>query len=72
MRGMTNASESIIETPGSMLPIPINDMVAGYFWARKSSIFPNGDPISDLEIRVRMDAAYNELMSAPSPSRGIS
>lgn len=71
MRGMTNASESITETSGS-LPIPIADMVVGFFWARKSSIFPNGEPISELEIRTRLDAAYNELMSAPSPSRGIS
>lgn len=68
---MTNATESIIETSGR-LPIPIAEMCVGFFWARHSSIFPNGGPISDFEIQARMKVAYDELVSAIPLSPGVS
>lgn len=68
---MTNAGESTIETAGS-LPMPIAEMCPGFFWASRRSIFPNGDPISDLEIQVRVEFAYNSLVAAPTASPGVS
>lgn len=68
---MSNVTESFCEAP-TTLPLPIADMRPGFFWARDTSVFPNGRPISDLEVQVRLRVAYDNLVAIDPPSPGVS